>query len=134
MEIGPSRPEAELGSVERWLRAARPRPRPGFVENLERSLLGDPTTPRPRPRAARRPLLAAAAASAAITAATLGLSVAGVGPLAGGSEQDVNATSSCHFVSVKERARVPQVVTGARGQARIVYRYTLVERRVKRCD
>jgi hypothetical protein len=112
------------------LRAAlRPRPRPGFVDELERSLMHK--TPAARP--ARRPLLAAAAATAAIAAMTLALSVAGVGPLAEGTQQDVNATSSCHFEVVKARARVPGYLTGPQGQLKIVYRYRTVDRRVKRC-
>jgi hypothetical protein len=106
--------------------ALRPRPRPGFVEELERTLRRETARP------ARRPLLAAATATAGIAVATLGLSVAGVGPLAD-STQDVTATSSCHYELVKQRARVPHIVAGPQGQPRIVYRYRVVERRIKRC-
>jgi hypothetical protein len=121
--------DPDLEAVERRLRASRPRPRPGFVESLERSLVHEPA----RPAARRRPLLAAAAASAAMAAAALGLSVAGVGPLAAGTQDDTKATSKCRYVTVQRRARVAEIVTGARGQARVVYRYRPVERRVRRC-
>jgi hypothetical protein len=78
-------------------------------------------------------VVAGGLATATAALAVLILSLAGAGPLAGRSGQDVKARTNCHFVLVKARGRVPVVVHSRDGQARIVYRDEPVERPVERC-
>ena len=124
-------PEHLDETVESLLRSARTRPEPEFVMALrerlfpERTLFGWLRRP--------RPALIAALGAASLAVAVSALSLAGAGPLAGRSGQDVKAKSNCHFVLVKARGRVPVVVHSRDGQARIVYRDEPVERPVERC-
>jgi hypothetical protein len=124
-------PEHLDEGVESLLRSAQPRPQPEFVLALrgrlfpERRVLAWLRRP--------RPALVAALGAASIAVAVSVLSLAGAGPLAGRSGQDVKARSNCHFVLVKARGRVPVVVHSRDGQARIVYRDEPVERPVERC-
>jgi uncharacterized membrane protein YidH (DUF202 family) len=124
-------PEHLDETVESLLRSARTRPEPEFVMALrerlfrERTLFGWVRRP--------RPALVAALGAASVAIAVTVLSLAGAGPLAGRSGQDVKAKSNCHFVLVKARGRVPVVVHSRDGQARIVYRDEPVERPVERC-
>jgi len=124
-------PEHLDEGVESLLRSAQPRPQPEFVLALRERLFPKRTVfgwaRRPRPA------LVAALGAASVAAAVSVLSLAGVGPLAGRSGQDVKARSNCHFVLVKARGRVPVVVHSPDGQARIVYRDEPVERPVERC-
>jgi hypothetical protein len=124
-------PEHLDEDVESLLRSAQTRPQPEFVMALrerpfpERPALGWVRRP--------RPALVAALGAASVAIALSALSLAGVGPLAGRSGQDVKARTNCHFVLVKARGRVPVVVHSRDGQARIVYRDEPVERPVERC-
>jgi hypothetical protein len=124
-------PEQLDETVESLLRSARARPEPEFVMALrerlfpERRVFGWVRRP--------RPALVAALGAASVAIAVSALSLAGAGPLAGRSGQDVKAKSNCHFVLVKARGRVPVVVHSRDGQARIVYRDEPVERPVERC-
>ena len=124
-------PEHLDEDVESLLRSAQTRPQPEFVMALrerlfpERTALGWVRRP--------RPALVAALGAASVAIALSALSLAGVGPLAGRSGQDVKARTNCHFVLVKARGRVPVVVHSRDGQARIVYRDQPVERPVERC-
>jgi hypothetical protein len=125
-------PEHLDEGVESLLRSAQPRPQPEFVLALRERLFAERRTGfgwarRPRPA------LVAALGAASIAVAVSVLSLAGAGPLAGRSGQDVKARSNCHFVLVKARGRVPVVVHSRDGQARIVYRDEPVERPVERC-
>ncbi len=124
-------PEHLDEGVESLLRSAQPRPQPEFVLALRERLFPDRTlfgwARRPRPA------LVAALGAATVAVAISVLSLAGAGPLAGRSGQDVKARSNCHFVLVKARGRVPAVVRSRDGQARIVYRDEPVERPVERC-
>ena len=124
-------PEHLDEAVESLLRSAQPRPEPEFVMALRERLF-------PERRAfgwvrRRRPALVAALGAASVAIAVSALSLAGSGPLAGRSGQDVKAKGNCHFVLVKARGRVPVVVHARDGQARIVYRDEPVERPVERC-
>ena len=107
--------------VEQLLRASTPEPDPGFVRSLESELF----PPKPQPR--HRPLLAAAALVTALAAAALGLSLAGVGPLAG--SDGVQADSNCKFVTVTRLEQTPVLVNG-----QMKFRDQRVQRRVKRCS
>jgi hypothetical protein len=124
-------PEHLDEDVESLLRSAQTRPQPEFVLALrerlfpERTALGWVRRP--------RPALVAALGAASVAIALSALSLAGAGPLAGRSGQDVKARTNCHFVLVKARGRVPVVVHSRDGQARIVYRDEPVERPVERC-
>jgi hypothetical protein len=124
-------PEHLDEAVESQLRSARARPEPEFVMALRERLFPERTVfgwvRRPRPA------LVAAVGAASVAIAVSALSLAGAGPLAGRSGQDVKAKSNCHFVLVKARGRVPVVVHSRDGQARIVYRDEPVERPVERC-
>src|SRR6266851_993825 len=95
-------PEHLDESVESLLRSAQPRPQPEFVLALRERLFPERTVfgwvRRPRPA------LVAALGAASVAAAVSVLSLAGVGPLAGRSGQDVKARSNCHFVLVNERS------------------------------
>jgi ferric-dicitrate binding protein FerR (iron transport regulator) len=108
--------------VEELLRRSTPEPDPGFVHSLENRLL-----PPREPQRRHRPLLAGAALAAALACAALGLSLAGVGPLAGGD--GVQADSNCRFVTVTRVEQVPRVVDG-----KLELRDQPVQRRVKRCS
>src|SRR6266849_4256211 len=109
-------PEHLDEGVESLLRSAQPRPEPEFVLALRERLLPERTV---FGRARRpRPALVAALGAASIAVAVSALSLAGVGPLAGRSGQDVKARSNCHFVLVKARGRVPVIVHSRDGQAR----------------
>jgi hypothetical protein len=124
-------PEHLDEDIESLLRSAQTRPQPEFVMALrerlfpERTALGWVRRP--------RPALVAALGAASVAIALSALSLAGAGPLAGRSGQDVKARTNCHFVLVKARGRVPVVVHSRDGQARIVYRDQPVERPVERC-
>jgi hypothetical protein len=124
-------PEHLDEDVESLLRSAQTRPQPEFVLALRERLFPERTplgwVRRPRPA------LVAALGAASVAIALSALSLAGAGPLAGRSGQDVKARTNCHFVLVKARGRVPVVVHSRDGQARIVYRDEPVERPVERC-
>jgi hypothetical protein len=107
--------------VERLLRASTPEPDPGFVRSLEEELF-------PRRVRRQRPLLAAAGVVAVLACTALGLSLAGVGPLAG-SGNDVQAGSNCKFVTVTRHEQTPVLVNG-----QMQFRRQPVQRRVKRCS
>jgi hypothetical protein len=121
---------ADIAALERRLRASRPHPDPRFVGELEEYLL--PRKPEPR-RRARRPLLAAAGATAALAVAVVGVGLAGGGPLAPSGDDGVRAKDDCRFVPVRERVRSPVVVSGRDGRPEVRYRFRVVTRQVKRC-
>jgi hypothetical protein len=124
------RDPADIAAMERRLRASRPHPDPRFVGELEEYLL--PRKPEPR-RRARRPLLAAAGATAALAVAVVGVGLAGGGPLAPSGDDGVRAKDDCRFVPVRERVRSPVVVSGRDGRPEVRYRSRVVTRQVKRC-
>jgi hypothetical protein len=124
------RDPADIAALERRLRARRPHPDPRFVGELEEYLL--PRKPEPR-RRARRPLLAAAGATAALAVAVVGVGLAGGGPLAPSGDDGVRAKDDCRFVPVRERVRSPVVVSGRDGRPEVRYRSRVVTRQVKRC-
>jgi hypothetical protein len=122
-------PEPLDDRVEALLRSSRPSPPAQLALVLRERLL-----PERRARwRGRRTVVAGGLATATAALAVLILSLAGAGPLAGRSGQDVKARTNCHFVLVKARGRVPVVVHSRDGQARIVYRDEPVERPVERC-
>jgi hypothetical protein len=125
------RDPADIAALERRLRASRPHPDPRFVGELEEYLL--PRNPEPPRRQARRPLLAAAGATAALAVALVGVGLAGGGPLAPSGDEGVRAKDDCRFLAVRERVRSPVVVSGRDGRAEVRYRSRLVTRQVKRC-
>ena len=127
--MGPDPPD--IAALERRLRASRPHPDPRFVSELEEYLL--PPEPEPRRRPARRPLLAAAGATAALAVALVGVGLAGGGPLTPSGDEGVRAKDDCRFVSVRERVRSPVVVSGRDGRPEMRYGSRLVTRQVKRC-
>src|SRR4051794_14076227 len=98
-----------------------------FVAETERQLF-EPRRRRPscRPAAATR---LGGALVAGFATPVLVLSLAGVGPLAG-DDTGVHARDDCHTVAVKRFQRVPEVVTGKDGQAKVVY----VRKRVPRYE
>jgi hypothetical protein len=110
--------------VEQILRASRPEPDPDYVESLELRLL----RPARRERRPARPLFAGAALAGALASAVLALSLAGVGPLGGGSD-GAHAGSDCKFVTVAKREKAPVLVQG-----QLVLREHTVYRRIKRCS
>ena len=124
---GPSSDPHET-EAEALLRRARPLPSDEVVARMERRLLGRPQ----RRFAFSRPLGAGLVAAAGAAAALLVFSLAGSGPL--GGDQQVEAGSRCHYVSVTREVRQPVVVHGADGQARIAYRPRAERKLVKRCD
>jgi hypothetical protein len=124
------RDPADLAALERRLRASRPHPDPRFVGELEEHLL--PRKPEPR-RRARRPLLAAAGATAALAVVVAGLGLAGGGPLAPSGDEGVRAKDDCRFVPVRKRLRSPVVVSGRDGSPELRYRSRVVTRQLKRC-
>jgi hypothetical protein len=124
------RDPADLAALERRLRASRPHPDPRFVGELEEHLL--PRKPEPR-RRARRPLLAAAGATAALAVVVAGLGLAGGGPLAPSGDEGVRAKDDCRFVPVRKRVRSPVVVSGRDGSPELRYRSRVVTRQLKRC-
>ena len=124
------RDPADIAALERRLRASRPHPDPRFVRALEEHLL--PGKPEPH-RRARRPLLAAAGATAALAIAALGVGLAGGGPLAPSGDDGVRAKDDCRFVPVRKHVRSPVVVSGRDGRAELRYRSGVVTRQVKRC-
>jgi hypothetical protein len=125
------RDPADIAALERRLRASRPHPDPRFVVELEGRLL--PRKAEPRPRRARRPLLAAAGAAVALAIAVAGLGLAGGGPLAPSGDDGVRAKDDCRFVPVRERVRSPVVISGQDGRPELRYRSRVVTRQVKRC-
>jgi hypothetical protein len=127
--MGPEPPD--IAALERRLRASRPHPDPRFVGELEEHLL--PREPEPRRRLARRPLLAAAGATAALAVAVVGVGLAGGGPLAPSGDDGVRAKDACRFVPVRERVRSPVVVSGRDGRPELRYSSQVVTRQVKRC-
>jgi hypothetical protein len=129
--MGTREPEILDDGIESLLRRSQPRPEHEFVTALRSRLFPDPTVSRSKHRP--RPLLVAAVGATGAALASVVLSLAGVGPLAGRGSQDVRARSGCRYVTVKQRARVPVVARTSGGQARIIFRTEPVERRVKRC-
>jgi hypothetical protein len=127
--MGPDPPD--IAALEGQLRASRPNPDPRFIRELEEHLL--PREPEPRRRRARRPLLAAAGATAALAVALVGVGLAGGGPLAPSGDEGVRARDHCRFVPVRERVRSPVVVSGRDRRPEVRYRSGLVTRQVKRC-
>ena|SRR5215207_264840 len=124
-------PEPLDAAVESLLRASRPSPPPRLALDLRERLLPDPGGSRRNRRP--RPLIAGGLATAAAAVAVLVLSLAGTGPLAGRSGQDVKAKTDCHVVLIKTRGLVPAIVRSRDGQPRLVYRDGPVERPVERC-
>src|SRR2546421_7883339 len=100
-------PEHLDEAVESLLRSAQTRPQPEFVLALRERLFPERTmfgwVRRPRPA------LVAALGAASVAVAVSALSLAGVGPLAGRSGQDVKARTNRRFLLVKARRRGPAV-------------------------
>jgi hypothetical protein len=122
--MDPHDPDPQLADL---LRSRRPQPSMHFVAETERELFA----PR-RSRLSWRPAAATrlgGALVAGFAALVLVLSLAGVGPLAG-DDTGVQARDDCHTVAVKRFQRVPEVVTGKDGQAKVVY----VRKRVPRYE
>lgn len=117
----------EADRVEALLRQSRPEPRAGFRDELARELFDQGRSTR-----VPRPLLVAAATVTAVATAVLGMSLAGVGPLAG-SDGGVEATDNCRTVTVVRRERVPYVTRSRSGETRIAYRSERKRRQVRRC-
>ncbi len=117
--------------LELLLERSRPVPRATFVHELEDRLL--PAREPARAIRFRRPLFAGAAAAAGLASAALVLALAGGGPLAPGGGDASRASQDCHFVTVKERARVPLIVVDRDGRPSVRYRMQLTKRPVKRC-
>jgi hypothetical protein len=116
--------------VERLLRSATPTPRPGYVQELERSL-----RLRPQPRASRRLRLALAGAGAAAALAVVAVVAAVVGVLPGssGSPGGAQAQPNCRQVTVERWTRQAYFETDRDGKVHVRYRTVLAPRVVKRC-
>lgn len=114
--------------VESWLRAARPKPDPRFMQELDARLFPPPV---PRRLARVRPALAGSALAGSLAAGALVLGFAGAGPLSGGDDSG-RADTDCRYVSVMKRGRVP-VVVERNGRPHLTYRHQLVKERVRRC-
>jgi hypothetical protein len=110
--------------VEKVLRSSRPEPDPEFVRSLHQRLF--------RPRRDRRPVLAGAAFAGALASAALALSLAGVGPLAGGG-RGAQAGSACKFVTVTRVEQTPVLVQHS-GTSALAFKAQAVKRRVKHCS
>lgn len=123
-------PRDEL--IEESLRASQPRPSPEFTHGLEQRLL-PPVSPTIRSR--RRPLLVGGLGAAGLASALLGIQLIGGGPPLGGKDRDgaVRATDDCRTVTVMRRERIPRIARSDDGTPRVVYRYRVRPRQVKRC-
>ena len=131
--MSPARQELSDEAVEGLLRESRPTAPPAFEAELESRLFGARNRRLER-TSRRRPLLTGAFAALGLTGAAAILTLAGVGPLAYQSQQDVRAISACHYVTVKQRRRVPRIDQAPDGKPKLAFRYESVERRVKRCE
>ena len=113
--------------METILRASRPEPDPAWALSLERRVL-------PVPRTRHRPVnLMRFAFAGGLAAVATSLSLAGVGPLAGGTGS-VSARDDCRMVSVLRTERVPSLATDADGTVTLVYRARTVRRWMQRCS
>jgi hypothetical protein len=121
-------PDREL---EQRLAAARPRPRSGFVSELDTALFPRPERRRSR-RLALQPLFAAAAVTTALAAVALVLSLTGLSPLQAGGNDPVSA-EGCVTVSVPKWVMRPTIVIGKDGKLRTEDRRTRIYRQVRRC-
>ena len=112
---------------EHLLRAARPEPRPEFVDQLEERIL-------PARRSSRRPrLLAAVCAAAALGAVLAVLAVAGALPTPLQRDKPASAKDSCRTVVIERVERRPRFVVGEDGEVKLSYRRESVRRPVTRC-
>jgi hypothetical protein len=126
--MDPTHPPEDV-ALERWLRASRPEPRVGFVDELEHRLI---VRKQPARRKSQRPLLAGLAAALGTAAAVLVLALAGVGPFTQGGD-GVNARDNCRFVTATRVESVPRHVSGPNSQPVVRYQKRTVHRRVRRC-
>ena len=111
--------------MDALLRRARPEPDGAWVHATGERLFAPRRTSRPVWR------LGAAFAGGLAAFATV-LSLAGVGPLAGG-DQTVNAKDDCRAVTVTRVQRVPSLVTKPSGGVRITYTRKPVQVSERRC-
>lgn len=118
--------------AERLLRAATPAPTQGFVRDLEARLQSS-RSPRPALRWLS-PVLAGGGLAAVLATVGLGISLAGIGPLASQSGETVEAEDRCRTEMVVRKERRPVLVTDRTGETRIEKRLETVRRPVKRCD
>ena len=113
--------------MDRLLRAAKPKPRSDFVDELERRIL-------PEPRQRGTPRLVAALSTVAALASVLALlGIAGALPSPLRAERPASAKDDCSIVIVERIERRPYFVTGRDGALRVKYRRESVRRPVKRC-
>jgi hypothetical protein len=121
--------------VERLLRAARPEPRPEFVRELERSLIGRRPSRAERPARVRprlRVLVAGTGLVAGLAAVVVALAVAGLLPF-GSSGGRAEAGEDCTVTTVERLERHPHFVRDKRGDLHVRYRTEKVPRIVRRC-
>lgn len=118
----PQHTEPELDAL---LRRNRPEPDPAWVRATGERLLPD--------RGRRLPALRLAGGLVAgLAAAAVGLSLAGVGPIADDGDV-VEAGDDCRPVTVERVQRVPTIAT-VDGELRVRFRRERVRRTVERCD
>lgn len=118
----PQHTEPELDAL---LRRNRPEPDPAWVRTTGERLL-------PARRRRLPALRLAGALAGGLAAVTVGLSLAGVGPIA--DDRDVvEARDECRPVTVERVQRLPSIAT-VDGELRLQFRRETVRRTVERCD
>jgi hypothetical protein len=125
-ELEPADRATELVLIAVW-----PPADPAWVQALEERLLAPAPAARARAWRLRRFGLGLAFALG-LAALAAGLSLAGVGPIAGRSGS-VSARDDCRTVAITRVEPMPTLITGADGKPRLVYRDGPVTHRVRRC-
>src|SRR3954470_20846059 len=108
-----SREPRDPRDLEQRLSAARPTPRPAFVETLEQRLL----PPAAERRSRWRTRLAGTAVAGALATTLLVATLVGGNPFsASGTGDDVRAGDHCRFVERPAKILVPQATVDRRGE------------------
>lgn len=114
--------------LEERLLAARPEPRPDFVDSLEDRLLRPEPTRRSRWRV---PLLGAGLAGG-LTAMLLAFTLAGGDPFSSPGDGDVRARD-CRFVETQVETVLPEATVDKRGDVSLRFEKHRVKRLIRRC-
>jgi len=122
-------PRDDETRLEQRLQAARPTPRPDFVESLEHRLL--PSEPARRSR--WRIPLAGAGVAGALATMLLAFALVGAKPFSSAGDDDVRARDGCRFVEQRVQVVLPDVAIDRRGEPQLRFVKRTVERQVKRC-
>ena len=115
--------------LEERLVAARPTPRPDFVESLEQRLLPSATARRSRWRIP----LAGAGVAGALATMLLAFALVGGNPFSSGAGDQVRARDDCHFVEQRSKVTVPQASVDEHGEPQLRFVKRTVTRQIKHC-